>query len=85
MLIIVWTSSCPVATAKRPAFLVSVFDALEAQIPNPQALTSRDDHGMTISNFSYMAGTTQGNVTLSTDTAGGDIVIAVLLQEPIGR
>ena len=83
-LVIVWLSACPIKVSDRAPFLVRLFKAIEREIPNARANTSRDDHGITVTDFGYTQGAAAGTVTLVSDDAGRELLISITLVEPLG-
>lgn len=81
--IVVWLSSCAMKSSTRASFLDQLFNAIEVSLPNARANTSRDDHGMTVTDFGYTQGASTGTVTLVADVAGRDLLISITLDEPV--
>ena len=82
-LVVVWLSSCAMQSSRRASFVDQLFNALERSLPNARANTSRDDHGITVTDFGYRQGASTGSVTLVADAAGRDLVISITLVEPV--
>ena len=82
-LVVVWLSACAMQSSRRASFQDQVFHAMERSLPNARANTSRDDHGITVTDFGYRQGASTGSVTLVADAAGRDLVISITLVEPV--
>ncbi len=82
-LVVVWLSTCPIQPTGRAPFLARLLAALEREIPSWRANTSRDDHGISVTDFGYTQGGSTGNVTVVADSAGPDLVISITLEEPV--
>ena len=80
-----WLGTCPTPPSRRAPFLARLLAALEREIPNPRANTSRDDHGISVTDFGYTQGASTGSVTLVADSAGRDLVISITLEEPVAQ
>jgi hypothetical protein len=84
-LVVVWLSTCPTPPSGRAPFLGQLLGALGREIPNARANTSRDDHGISVTDFGYTQGVSTGSVTVVADSAGRDLVISITLEEPVAQ
>jgi hypothetical protein len=82
-LVVVWLSTCTMQPGMRAPFLGRLLTALAREIPNSRANTSRDDNGVSVTDFGYTQGASTGTVTVVADPAGRDLVIAMTLEEPV--
>ena len=82
-LVVVWMSTCPIQPSRRASFLGKLLSALAREIPNSRANTSRDDNGISVTDFGYAQGASTGTVTVVADPAGRDLVISMTLEEPV--
>ena len=82
-LVVVWLSTCTMQPSRRAPFLGQLLTALEREIPNPRANTSREEHGISVTDVGYTQGASTGTVTLVADPAGPDLVISITLEEPV--
>ena len=82
-LVVVWLSTCPIQPSSRAPFLGQLLAALAREIPNSRANTSREDNGISITDFGYAQGASSGTVTVVADPAGRDLVISMTLEEPV--
>jgi hypothetical protein len=82
-LVVVWLSTCPIQPSRRAPFLGQLLAALAREIPNSRANTSRDDNGISVTDFGYAQGASTGTVTVVADPAGRDLVISMTLEEPV--
>jgi len=82
-LVVVWLSTCPIQPSRRASFLGQLLSALAREIPNSRANTSRDDNGISVTDFGYAQGASTGTVTVVADPAGRDLVISMTLEEPV--
>ena len=78
-----WLSTCPIQPSRRASFLGQLLSALAREIPNSRANTSRDDNGISVTDFGYAQGASTGTVTVVADPAGRDLVISMTLEEPV--
>ena len=81
--VVVWLSTCPMQPSRRAPFLGQLLTALEDEIPNPRANTSREDNGISVTDVGYTQGASTGTVTVVADPAGRDLVISITLEEPV--
>jgi hypothetical protein len=79
----VWLSTCPIQPGRRASFLSQLLAALAREIPNSRANTSREDNGISVTDFGYAQGASTGTVTVVADPAGRDLVISMTLEEPV--
>lgn len=84
-LVVVWLSTCPTPPGRRAPFLAQILAALEREIPSWRANTSRDDHGISVTDFGYTQAASTGSVTVVADSAGRDLVISITLEEPVAQ
>ena len=84
-LIVVWMSTCPTPQSRRGPFLGQLLGALGREIPNARTNTSRDDHGISVTDFGYTQGASTGSVAVVADSGGRDLVISITLEEPVAR
>jgi hypothetical protein len=82
-LVVVWLSTCPIQPGRRASFLSQLLAALAREIPNSRANTSREDNGISVTDFGYAQGASTGTVTVVADPAGRDLVISMTLEEPV--
>jgi hypothetical protein len=81
--VVVWLSTCPIQPSRRASFLGQLLAALAREIPNSRANTSREDNGISVTDFGYAQGASTGTVTVVADPAGRDLVISMTLEEPV--
>ena len=81
--VVVWLSTCPIQRSRRASFLGQLLAALAREIPSSRANTSREDDGISVTDFGYAQGASTGTVTVVADPAGRDLVISMTLEEPI--
>ena len=84
-LVVVWLSTCPTPPSRRASFLGQLLGALGREIPNARTNTSRDDHGISVTDFGYSQGASTGSVTVVADSAGRDLVLSITLEEPVAQ
>lgn len=81
--VVVWLSTCPIQPSRRAPFLGHLLTALEREIPNWRANTSREENGISVTDFGYAQGASAGTVRVVADPAGRDLVISISLEEPV--
>jgi hypothetical protein len=76
-----WVAWCPVAAAKRQAFLLRVFNELEAQVPADTFGYSASDAGGGDALFPYAQPPLAGTVAVTADEAGTGYTVAIVIEE----